>query len=311
VYARVVLIGLPFFMLQNSFQNFFVTAEKPKIGLFVTVLAGVTNIVGDALLVAVLDLGLVGAALATALSQIVGGLLPLIYFLRRNSSLLRLSRAEFNVSVLLRACTNGSSELMSNISSSVVTLLYNAQLLKYAGEMGIAAYGVIMYVNFVFIAIFIGIVIGAAPIVSFNYGAGNRDELRNVFRKCTVSVILLGALMTALALLLSGPLSSAFVGYDPALYEMTLWGFIIYSLHYVVAGFNIFGSSFFTALNNGAVSAAISFLRTLVLQCSAVLLLPLAFGLDGIWFSVLVAELLAFTVTLLFIIAKRKKYGYA
>ena len=310
-YASIVLIGLPFFMLQNLFQNFLVTAEKPKVGLFVTVAAGLANIVGDALLVAVFDLGLVGAALATALSQMVGGLLPLIYFVRRNSSLLRLCKPELNWLVLLRTCTNGSSELMSNISSSFVTLLYNARLLEYAGEDGVAAYGVIMYVSFIFIAIFIGIVIGAAPIVSYHYGADNRAELKNVFRKCTTIVAVLGAAMTALALLLAAPLSAVFVGYDEALYEMTLWGFIIYSLHYVLAGFGIFGSSFFTALNNGGISAAISFLRTLVFQSSAVILLPLAFGLDGIWFSVLVAELLSFAVTLTFIITKRKKYGYA
>ncbi|MBQ8529221.1 MAG: MATE family efflux transporter [Clostridia bacterium] len=311
LYARVVLIGLPFFMLQNSFQNFFVTAEKPKIGLFVTVAAGVTNIVCDALFVAVFRWGLAGAAAATALSQFIGGVLPLIYFSRKNTSLLRLGRAELNAGVLLRTCTNGSSELMSNISSSLVTLLYNTQLLRYAGNDGIAAYGVIMYVSFTFVAIFIGIVIGAAPIVSFNYGANNREELHGVFKKCTVIVTVLGGAMTALALILAGPLSGVFVGYDEALYELTLRGFIIYSLHYVLAGFGIFGSSFFTALNNGGISAAISFLRTLVFQCSAVLLLPLAFGIDGVWFSVLVAELLSFAVTLTFIITQRKKYGYA
>ena len=310
-YVSVVLIGLPFFMLQNSFQNFFVTAEKPKLGLFVTVAAGVTNIVGDALLVAVFDMGLAGAALATAISQIVGGLLPLIYFFSRNTSLLRLGKAELNFPVLLRTCTNGSSELMSNISSSVITLLYNAQLLDYAGEAGIAAYGVIMYVSFIFIAIFIGIVIGAAPIVSYHYGAGNTEELKSVFKKNTVIVAVLGGIMTLLAILLAAPLSALFVGYDALLYELTLRGFIIYSLHYVVAGFNIFGSSFFTALNNGAVSAAISFLRTLLFQCSAVILLPLVFGIDGIWLSVVIAELLSFAVTLAFIITKRKKYGYA
>ena len=197
------------------------------------------------------------------------------------------------------------------ISSSLVTLLYNTQLLRYAGNDGIAAYGVIMYVSFTFVAIFIGIVIGAAPIVSFNYGANNREELHGVFKKCTVIVTVLGGAMTALALILAGPLSGVFVGYDEALYELTLRGFIIYSLHYVLAGFGIFGSSFFTALNNGGISAAISFLRTLVFQCSAVLLLPLAFGIDGVWFSVLVAELLSFAVTLTFIITQRKKYGYA
>ncbi len=311
LYARVVLTGLPFFMLQNTFQNFFITAEKPKIGLAVTVLAGLTNIVGDALFVAVFNWGLVGAALATALSQAIGGVIPLIYFARKNSSILRLCKTKFYGKVLLKTCTNGSSELMSNISSSLVTLIYNAQLLRFAGENGIAAYGVIMYVGFVFVAIFIGFVIGAAPIVSFHYGAANTDELKNLFKKSTVMTSVGGASMMLFALALAVPLSSLFVGYDAALFEMTVKGFIIHALHYIFAGFNIFGSSFFTALNNGAVSAVISFLRTLVFQCASVLLLPLIFGLDGIWFAVLVAELLTFAVTIAFVIAKRKKYGFA
>lgn len=310
LYASVVLLGLPFFMLQNTFQNFFITAEKPKMGLFVTVAAGVTNIVCDALFVAVFQWGLVGAALATALSQTVGGVVPLVYFARKNTSLLRLGKTKLYGRVLFKTCTNGSSELMSNISMSLVTLLYNAQLLKFAGEDGIAAYGVIMYVGFVFIAIFIGFVIGAAPIVSFHYGAANTDELKNLFKKSTVLTSVGGAAMMILALALAVPLSSLFVGYDEALFEMTVTAFIIHALHYLFAGFNIFGSSFFTALNNGGVSAAISFLRTLVFQCASVLVLPLILGLDGIWFASLIAELLTFGVTMAFILANRKKYGY-
>ncbi len=311
LYARVVLMGLPFFMLQNTFQNFFITAEKPKLGLYVTVAAGITNIALDALFIAAFGFGLVGAAAATALSQFVGGVVPLIYFARKNSSLLRLGKTRLFRKVLLRTCTNGSSELMSNISSSVVTLLYNSQLLRFAGEDGIAAYGVIMYVGFVFIAIFIGFVIGSAPIVGFHYGADNTDELKNMFKLSTVLTSIGGASMMLLALALSVPLSNLFVGYDKALFEMTVKGFIIHALHYLFAGFNIFGSSFFTALNNGGVSAAISFLRTLVFQCASVILLPFIFGLDGIWWAVLVAELLTFAVTLAFVLAKRKKYGYA
>ena len=311
IYCRVVLLGLPFFMLQNAFQNFFITAEKPKIGLYVTIAAGVTNIVLDALFIAAFSWGLVGAAAATALSQFVGGVIPLFYFGRKNTSLLRLGKTQFYGKTLLHVCINGSSELMSNISASVVTLLYNAQLMKYAGEDGIAAYGAIMYVSFVFVAIFIGFVIGAAPIVSFHYGADNRSELKSLFKKSTILVGVGGSLMAITAMLLAAPLSQLFVGYDRALYEMTLNGFIIFAFHYIVAGFNIFGSSFFTALNNGTVSAVISFLRTLVFQCASVLLLPLIFELDGIWYSIVVAELLSFAVTVFFIIFKRKKYGYA
>ena len=311
IYCRVVLLGLPFFMLQNAFQNFFITAEKPKIGLYVTIAAGVTNIVLDALFIAAFSWGLVGAAAATALSQFVGGVIPLFYFGRKNTSLLRLGKTQFYGKTLLHVCINGSSELMSNISASVVTLLYNAQLMKYAGEDGIAAYGAIMYVSFVFVAIFIGFVIGAAPIVSFHYGADNRSELKSLFKQSTILVGVGGSLMAITAMLLAAPLSQLFVGYDRALYEMTLRGFFIFSFHFIVAGFNIFGSSFFTALNNGTVSAIISFLRTLVFQCASVLLLPLIFELDGIWYSIVVAELLSFAVTVFFIIFKRKKYGYA
>ncbi len=311
VYCRVVLLGLPFFMLQNAFQNFFITAEKPKMGLYVTVAAGITNIVLDALFVAVFSWGLVGAAAATALSQFVGGVIPLFYFGRKNTSLLHLGKTHFYGMTLLHVCINGSSELMSNISASVVTLLYNAQLMKYAGEDGIAAYGAIMYVSFIFVAIFIGFVIGAAPIVSFHYGANNRPELRSLFKKSSILVGVAGSVMAITAILLAAPLSHLFVGYDRALYEMTLNGFIIFAFHYIVAGFNIFGSSFFTALNNGTISAIISFLRTLVFQCVSVLLLPLIFELDGIWYSIVVAELLSFAVTVFFIIIKRKKYGYA
>ena len=311
LYARVVLLGLPFFMLQNAFQNFFITAERPKLGLAVTVMAGVTNILLDALLVGILSLGIVGAAAATALSQFVGGVIPLIYFGRKNSSILKLGKTRFYGKTLIKVCINGSSELMSNISSSVVTLLYNGQLLYYIGEDGIAAYGVIMYVCFVFVSIFIGFVIGAAPIVGYNYGANNRVELSNIFRKSVILVGIGGALMLSVAMLSAVPLSMLFVGYDKALYELTLRGFIIFSLHYIFAGFNIFSSAFFTALNNGVISAVISFLRTLVFQCITVLLLPLIMGVDGIWFSVVIAEALTFAVTLFFIVIKRKKYGYA
>jgi putative MATE family efflux protein len=311
LYARVVLLGLPFFMLQNAFQNFFITAERPKLGLAVTVMAGVTNILLDALLVGILSLGIVGAAAATALSQFVGGVIPLIYFGRKNSSILKLGKTRFYGRTLIKVCINGSSELMSNISSSVVTLLYNGQLLYYIGEDGIAAYGVIMYVCFVFVSIFIGFVIGAAPIVGYNYGANNRVELSNIFRKSVILVGIGGALMLVVAMLSAVPLSMLFVGYDKALYELTLRGFIIFSLHYIFAGFNIFSSAFFTALNNGVISAVISFLRTLVFQCITVLLLPIIMGVDGIWFSVVIAEALTFAVTLFFIVIKRKKYGYA
>ncbi len=310
LYARIILAALPFFMLQNVFQSFFITAEKPKLGLFVTVLAGITNMVLDALFVAVFEWGLAGAALATALSQFVGGVIPLIYFAGKNTSTLKLGKTEFYGKTLLHTCTNGSSELLSNISSSIVTILYNAQLMRFAGEDGVAAYGAIMYVSFIFAAIFIGFAMGSSPIVSYNFGAGNKGELKSLYRKSLVIIGITSLSMTALSLMLSAPLSELFVGYDRDLYDLTFRGFIIYSFVFLTMGINIFGSAFFTALNNGVISAIISFLRTIVFQVAAVLLLPMVFELDGVWFSIIAADVLSLAVTLYFLVSKKKNYGY-
>lgn len=309
-YGRIIMFALTFFMLQNVFQSFLVTAEKPKLGLYVTVAAGVTNMVGDFLLVKVFALGVEGAALATALSQLVGGLIPLIYFIRPNSSLLRLTRAGVDWKVLLHTCTNGSSELMSNISMSVVNMLYNMQLLKYAGEDGVAAYGVIMYVNFIFVAIFIGYAIGSAPIIGFNYGAENNSELKNILKKSIKLNLGSGVVLSAAAIALSRILAGIFVAYDPVLNEMTVHGFRIYSLAFLLCGLSIFGSSMFTALSNGLISALISFLRTLVFQVSMVLVLPIFFELEGVWWSVVAAEAFSAMVTLFFVVKMRPKYKY-
>ncbi len=310
VYARIILAANPFFILQNVFQSFFVTAEKPKLGLYITVGAGLTNIVLDALLVGVLHWGVAGAAIATILSQAVGGLTPIVYFLRENDSLLRLIRPRFDGGVLWRTCTNGSSELMSNISGSIVAMLYNFQLLRLAGEDGVAAYGAIMYVNFIFLAIFIGYAIGSAPVVSYHYGAGHSEELHSLLVKSAVLTEGVGMAMMVLAFLASGPLAKIFVGYDRDLYELTVQGFHLYAVSYLLCGCNIFGSSFFTALNNGLASALISFLRTMVFQCAAVLILPVFLEVDGIWLAVTVAETLTLLVTLALLARYRKVYRY-
>ena len=310
IYGRIILIALPAFMLQLEFQSFFVAAEKPQLGLTSTVIAGLTNIVLDALLVGVFPLGLVGAAIATASSQLVGGIIPIIYFIRENTSLLRLTKPVFDTRALLKACTNGSSELLSNISMSVVGMLYNLQLMKYAGENGVAAYGVMMYVNFVFISAFIGFSVGCAPVISYHYGASNYNELKGLLRKSLTVVGVFSLLMLAASMLLSLPLSKLFVGYDRELLELTHSGFMIFSFSFLFAGFAIFGSSFFTALNDGLTSAVISFMRTLVFQIAAVLILPLIFDIDGIWYSVVVAEFLATIVCGILIIAKKKTYKY-
>ena len=310
LYGRIILVALPAFMLQYEFQSFFVTAEKPQLGLAVTVASGVTNMVLDALLVVVFPMGLVGAALATALSQIVGGIVPLFYFSRPNTSLLQLTKTNFDGKSLLRGCTNGSSELMSNISMSVVSMLYNVQLMQYAGEDGVAAYGVLMYVNMIFLAAYIGYSVGTAPVIGYHYGAANHGELKSLLQRSFVIIGICSVAMLVLAEVLAQPLAAIFVGYDEALMVLTLRGFRIFSISFLFSGIAIFGSSFFTALNNGLVSALISFLRTLVFQIAAVLLLPLIWEIDGIWISIVVAEVMAFVVTMLFLAGNKKKYRY-
>lgn len=309
-YARILLVSLPFFMLQFEFQSFFIAAEKPQLGLVVTVVCGLTNMVLDALFMAVFSWGLVGAAAATAISQVLGGSIPIIYFCKVNSGVLRLTKTKIDGKALLKACTNGSSELMSNISTSIVSMLYNFQLMKYAGENGIAAYGVLMYVNMIFLAIFIGYSTGVAPIVSYHYGAEHHSELKGLLRKSYVIIGIFAVIMFGLAEFLAKPLAGIFVGYDIELMEMTVKAFTIYSISFLFSGIAIYGSSFFTSLNDGLTSALISFLRSLLFQVAAVMILPIIFGIDGIWFSVVVAELVAAVMTILFIVAKKGKYHY-
>lgn len=316
-YGRILLIAMPAFMLQNYFQSLFITAEKPKLGLYITLAAGITNMVLDALLIAVFRFGIVGAALATTLAQCVGGIIPLFYFIRENTSLLRFVPAMPDLAALWRISVNGFSELLSNISMSVVGMLYNTQLLFYAGDNGVAAYGVLMYVNFIFIAIFIGYAIGIAPVVGFHFGAGNKKELRSILIK---SVIIIGAasvVMFAVAECLAGPLAYIFVGYDAELAAMTVRGFHLSAFSFLFAGFAILSSSYFTALSDGITSAIISFARTIIFQCSLILILPPLFSdvdffseLDGIWLSVPLSELLALIVGAVFLIVYKNRFGY-
>lgn len=309
-YGRMIFLFTTAFMMQNVFQSFLVTAEKPRLGLLATVGAGVTNMALDAWFIVGLGWGVKGAALATGISQTVGGILPLIYFLRPNSSLLKITRTRLEGRPVFLAVTNGSSELMSNISASVVSMIYNFQLMKFAGEDGVAAYGVLMYVQFVFIALFIGYAIGSAPIIGYHYGAINHSELKNMLKKSIIIMSISGVIMTLLAQALALPIAKVFVGYDEGLFDMTVHAFRVFSFSFILAGINIFASSFFTALNNGAVSAAISFLRTLIFQSTAVIVLPMIWELDGIWLSITVAEVFALIISVTFLAAKKKKYNY-
>lgn len=310
LYGKVLLIAMPLWNLQYLFQIFFVTAERPKLGLYVTLIAGVANMVLDALFVAVFKWGLVGAAVATAISQILGGGLPLVYFAMKNTSLLRLGKTRFDLKATIKSAGNGTSELVSGVSGSLVGILYNTQLLHYAGEDGVAAYSIMMYVSMIFLSIFFGYANGSSPVVGYHYGAQNHNELKNLLRKNLVINLSASAIMLLLSEILAKPLSAIFAGYDPELYAMTLHGFRIYAVSFMFTGLAAMGSSFFTALNNGAVSALLSFLRTVVFQVSSVLLFPMFMGVDGIWYSLIAAEFLAALVTVIFLFAERKKYHY-
>ncbi len=310
LYGQIMNAFNTAFMLQYLFQSFFVTAEKPQLGFMATVAAGLTNILLDALFIAVFHWGVAGAALASVIGQCIGGVLPLLYFARPNTSLLKLTKTRLEAATLGKACLNGSSELMTNISSSIVGMLYNLQLIKYAGENGIAAYGVVMYTQMIFAAIFLGYTIGTGPIISYHYGAGHYNELKSMLKKSLILMLGSGIFMLVLAWTLATPLARFFVGYDAELLQMTRHALSIYAVSFTLLGINIFASAFFTALNNGGVSAAISFLRTLVFQTLAILFLPLSLDLDGIWWAITAAEALALVVSLSFLLGKRKQYRY-
>lgn len=310
LYGRIFLSAMPFYILQYEFQCLFSVAEKPKLGLLITVAAGCTNMVLDALFVAVFPFGLAGAAVATALSQVVGGLIPIFYFAAKNNSRLHLCKFKFDIKPILKTCGNGSSEFMSNVSMSLVSMLYNFQLMRYAGENGISAYGVLMYVGMIFQAIFIGYSVGTSPVIGYHFGAHNHSELRGLLKKSLLFIGVCAIAMFIAGQTLAKPLSKLFVGYDAELFEMTLHAFAIYSFSFLLSGFSIFGSSFFTALNDGLTSALISFLRTLIFQVAAVLIFPAIWELDGIWLSISFAEVMAIVVTICFLVGKRKKYNY-
>ena len=310
IYGGIIMLGIPAVVVQYEFQNLFVTADKPKLGLYSTVASGLTNIVLDALFVAVFSWGMAGAAIATVLSQYVGGVLPILYFGRANSSKLQIRRAKMDWKAMLRICTNGCSELLNNISISIVTIVYNMQLLKYAGDNGVAANGVLMYIDFVFISIFIGYVVGVSPIISFHYGAQNHREIGSLLRKSVVIMLVTSVVMFLLSEACARPVSMLFVSYDQELLDITLRGFLLYSFIFLFSGIAIFSSAFFTALNNGLISAILSFVRTIIFQISFVLILPVFWGMDGIWLSLVFAELLAVILGTILILANRKRYHY-
>ncbi|MCR4923918.1 MAG: MATE family efflux transporter [Lachnospiraceae bacterium] len=310
LYGRIVLSALIPFMLQNMFQSFMVAAGKPKLGFGVTVFSGITNMLLDYILVGIFSLGVSGAAIATAMSQLVGGVIPLIYFLLPNKSLLQLSKVSFDLASIIKACSNGASEFVTNISMSIVSMLYNRELIDIAGENGVSAYGVIMYVSFIFVAVFIGYSIGVVPVIGYNYGAGNNEELKSLLKKSLLTVIFAGVIMFILSEISAQQLAHLFVGYDIELMEITKAAFRIYASSFLIVGLNIFVSAFFTALSDGKISAIISFSRTLVFQVIIVIVLPMIFGIKGIWWATTIAELLAAIISLYYLVKMKNKYNY-
>ncbi|MCH5277208.1 MAG: hypothetical protein J1E80_05165 [Desulfovibrionaceae bacterium] len=310
IYGWILIPGLTPMILQYMFQSFFPLAEKPRLGLWVTIAAGMTNILLDAFLILVCGWGLVGAAIATVAGMVVGALPPLIIFSRPNGSQLRMGRPHCKLHTLVKSCTNGSSECMANVSISLVAMLYNFQLLRLAGENGVAAYGVLMYISFLAIALFCGYGFGAIPIIGYHFGAKNTWELKGIFQKSLLINAIFGLVLTVIGFTASYPLVYVFVGYDPSLLKMAHHACILYSFSFFFAGFNIFASSFFTALNNGLISAGISFARTLAFQVIAVLALPAWLGLDGIWLATTAAETGTLGVSILCFRLMGKTYGY-
>lgn len=309
-YGRTVFFMLTGLFLQNAFQSFLVVAEKPKLGLFVTVLAGFTNMFLDFLFVYVLRFGVFGAALATGISQFVGSVIPIIYFASGKNNVLKLTKCRFNKDIIIKTCINGSSEMVTNMSMSLVNILYNMQLMKYIGTNGVVAYGIIMYVGFIFVGTYMGYAVGSAPVISYHYGAGNKDELKNLFKRSLTIIILSSVVMTLIAEIIAGYLAGIFVSYDNNLLELTTEAIRIYAVSYLISGVNIFASSFFTALNNGVVSAVISFMRMFVFQIVMILLLPVVLGISGIWTAVIAAEVLSVVISVMFLVKNRKKYSY-
>ena len=309
-YGRTVFFMLTGLFLQNAFQSFLVVAEKPKLGLFVTLLAGFTNMFLDFLFVYVLRFGVFGAALATGISQFVGSVIPIIYFAGGKNNVLKLTKCRFNKDIIIKTCINGSSEMVTNMSMSLVNILYNMQLMKYIGTNGVVAYGIIMYVGFIFVGTYMGYAVGSAPVISYHYGAGNKDELKNLFKRSLTIIIVSSVVMTLIAEIIAGYLAGIFVSYDNNLLELTTEAIRIYAVSYLINGVNIFASSFFTALNNGVVSAVISFMRMFVFQIVMILLLPVVLGISGIWTAVIAAEVLSVVISVMFLVKNRKKYSY-
>lgn len=313
-YSGIIFLFLPCYVLQLYFQSLLTTAERPSLALQITLLAGITNIALDILFVIYLKQGLRGAAYATGVSQTFGGLLPLLYFIlnRKKSDInIKLGVALWDLKAICKSCVNGLSEWLMSVSLAIVSFLYYYLLLTGdRGEMGVDTYGVLLYFSYIFIAVSVGFSRGIAPVISYHYGASDRHELHSLLMKGLLIVLVLNLVSGITAQVLSAPLANIFVGHDKGLYEYTVVAFRIYSIHFFVTGFNIYISSFFTALNNGKYSGWISVLRTICFESISILTIWMLFGVDKIWWGVTIAEFLTMVIAFSFLFLKRNFYGY-
>lgn len=310
IYANVLFIFLIFFMLQNIFQSFNIVASKPEMGIITMILSGITNILLDYIFIVILNMGIFGAALATGLSQFAGAIVPFIFFINKNSTLLRIKFVKIDFKIILKTSYNGISEMLSSISFSLVSILYNIILLSYIGINGVNAYGVILYISYIFISIYFGYSMGISPIISYNYGAKNKKELNNIFNISLVLICSVSILLTFIGYIFAKQLSSIFVNYDKELLNLTTHALHINVFSFLFCGYNIFASSLFTALNNGTVSLILSFLRSLIIQVVCILTIPILFGSEGIWFAGVVSDIISLIISIIFIFKYRNKYGY-
>lgn len=308
-YGRIIVLGGPVWVMQVLFQSYLVTADKPHMGLWLSVAAGVTNIVLDVIFVGAFRMGMAGAAMASVAGMMIGGLVPLTVFFNKKS-LIHFEKPVWEGREFLKALGNGSSEMVSNLASAVTTTLFNLQMMALIGEKGVAAISAILYLQFIFLAVFFGFVSGISPVVSYNYGAGNKTNIHRTFKISMKIVIIFSLSMFALAEVFTGGLVLVFASKDAVLSELMISGFRIIAVSILFSGLNIFASGFFTALNNGRVSALISILRTFVLEAGALILLPEFMGIDGVWWSLPAAEILSAVIAVVMIVKYRKTYGY-
>ena len=309
-YGRILIAAVPLYVLQNVFQSFLTVAEHPKIGLAINLVSAFLNMALNFVFIRITNEVVTAVALATVVSQFVGGITPFVFFVRSKSTTLRFGRPHMPMSLLGPVFANGVSEFVSEIFHPLASVMYNYKLMELTGLNGVAAYGVLMNVGFLFGSVFLGFAVGSAPLFTYKYEREDHDELHSLFIKSTISVVLMGFLLYGVACMIEGPFAAEFFGGDELLITMTEEAFALHSLSYMVMGLAVFASAFFTAIHDSRVSFLISFLRTLLFEVLAILLLPMLFDLNGVWAASLTSEVLTLLVTVGLLISKKEKYQY-